>query len=188
MSSGSENFQLQRYEHAEIEVRLFLMEACSRVFSHCQPGRGSVPELSYRPKVRHNISPHRVPDINLNKTVQNCLRLVVLYSRMVQARYPVIVVRPVDNACWKAGVVLTEPLEDVITPPIPSSSPGPSSSAMDLSPLPHKPAFAIQELNVLHGLPTPDPTPVEAEFPPSSMPLPATADDDLPKRPISQHQ
>ncbi|KAI9725551.1 MAG: cell division cycle- protein [Chrysothrix sp. TS-e1954] len=83
---------------------------------------------------------------------------------------------------------LPSPTEDVTTPLIHSSSPAPNGYAMDLSPLPHKPAFMPQQqpAPTSHGLPTPDPTPIETEFP-SAIPLPS-AEPQLPRRPSSQHQ
>ena len=62
-------------------------------------------------------------------------------------------------------------LGDVITPPIPSSSPGPEDSHMEATPLPHKPAFTSNP-SLPAGNPTPEPTPVEdtTSEPPSSGP------------------
>lgn len=53
-----------------------------------------------------------------------------------------------------------ESIECVRTPPIPSSSPGPGNDSMDMSPLPHKAAFAMATRIYLTS-PTPEATPTE---------------------------
>ncbi|KZF22431.1 putative cell cycle control protein tyrosine phosphatase Mih1 [Xylona heveae TC161] len=47
--------------------------------------------------------------------------------------------------------------ETMTTPPIPSSSPGPGNDIMDISPLPHKPAFAVTQIELRS--PTPETSP-----------------------------
>lgn len=46
-------------------------------------------------------------------------------------------------------------LENVTTPPLPSSSPGPGNDAMDVSPLPHKAPFTVSAIAVDLQPPTP---------------------------------
>lgn len=56
--------------------------------------------------------------------------------------------------------VTYERIENVRTPPIPSSSPGPGNDSMDMSPLPHKAPFAVATRIYLTS-PTPEATPTE---------------------------
>ncbi|KAL9057765.1 MAG: hypothetical protein Q9162_002106 [Coniocarpon cinnabarinum] len=75
---------------------------------------------------------------------------------------------------------------DVVTPPIPSSSPGPDDSHMEATPLPHKPP-RLANTSVPAGIPTPEPTPLDdmSMDPPSSAPGP---DSTPPSRPALGHQ
>ncbi|KAJ5139153.1 uncharacterized protein N7515_004001 [Penicillium bovifimosum] len=60
--------------------------------------------------------------------------------------------------------------DDVMTtPPLPSSSPAPAMDIMDMSPLPHKPAFFVTTEIELHS-PTPEGSPMES---PLASPLPS---------------
>ena len=59
---------------------------------------------------------------------------------------------------------LTDATGDFTTPPLPSSSPGPSSDSMDIiasSPLPHKPAFG-SSFEIQLQSPTPELTPADS--------------------------
>ena len=64
-------------------------------------------------------------------------------------------------------------LGDIVTPPIPSSSPGPDDSHMEVTPLPHKPPY-FANTSVPTDLPTPEPTPMDDDHtePPSSLSRP----------------
>lgn len=55
--------------------------------------------------------------------------------------------------------MLTSILETVVTPPVPSSSPGPDNDPMELSPLPHKqpPRTTVIEFPLCSAAPEPVP-------------------------------
>ncbi|KAI9808921.1 MAG: cell division cycle- protein [Pycnora praestabilis] len=58
--------------------------------------------------------------------------------------------------------------ENVTTPPLPSSSPGPGNDSMDISPLPHKIPFTI----ITHAdMESPEVSPTDTSLLPSPMPL-----------------
>ena len=62
-------------------------------------------------------------------------------------------------------------LERMVTPPLLSSSPGPGSDMMDLSPLPHKLPFVVPtRINVKS--PTPEPTSPKTILPSSPIFVP----------------
>ncbi|KAI9838517.1 MAG: cell division cycle- protein [Sclerophora amabilis] len=67
--------------------------------------------------------------------------------------------------------------ERMTTPPLPSSSPGVGNDSMDISPLPHKPAFTITQKEIIPVEPSP-----AAIEPPSAPPM--SSPSELPELPV----
>jgi M-phase inducer tyrosine phosphatase len=66
------------------------------------------------------------------------------------------------------------------TPPLPSSSPAPAMDVMELSPLPHKPAFVVTTETEVHS-PSPYGSPMAS---PLDSPMPSDAPSPLQASPM----
>ena len=150
--------QFQGPEYDCSSYGLLQLEANPRLLTHHESCSRSLTELPHRSKVSIRLG--FILAMSYTDSIQSAATYTSAVSLLAEFIWYNQRAGYVDATPDRKNMVTNERIECVKTPPIPSSSPGPGNDSMDMSPLPHKPSFAMATRIYLTS-PTPEVTPPE---------------------------